>query len=47
MAQKPALDVQKHQLSRSIKIGLIRELFRKHQITQTQFKQLMQLQRCQ
>lgn len=45
VTQKPTLDAQKRQLSRSVKIGLIRELFRQGRITQAQLERLMQLQR--
>ncbi|MBD5084034.1 MAG: hypothetical protein HDT33_02955 [Clostridiales bacterium] len=37
---------QKDQLGNLVKVGLLRELYRQHHITQTQFERLMQLQRA-
>lgn len=37
--------LQKVQIDRSIKTGLIRELFQRQQITRDQFEMLMRLQR--
>lgn len=37
--------MQKVQIDRSIKTGLIRELFQRQQITRDQFEMLMRLQR--
>jgi len=34
------------QIGKLVKIGLIRELFQRNQITQAQFEQLMKLQRA-
>ena len=36
---------QTNQLDLLVKLGLIRELYRQHHITQAQFEQLMRLQR--
>lgn len=38
--------LQKVQIDRSIKTGLIRELFQRQQITRTQFERLIALQRA-
>lgn len=38
--------LQKVQINRSIKTGLIRELFQRQQITKAQFERLMALQRA-
>lgn len=46
MNQEQAKTVQTSPLDRLIKVGLIRELFRQHRITQAQFEQLMKLQRA-
>lgn len=36
----------KAQLGNLVKVGLLRELYRQHHITQAQFERLMQLQRA-
>ena len=36
---------EQSQLRQRVRIGLIRELYRQHHITRTQFEQLMRLQR--
>lgn len=36
----------KDQLDKLVKVGLLRELYRQHHITQVQFERLMQLQRA-
>ena len=37
---------QKNQLGNLVKVGLLRELYRQHHITQVQFERLMRLQRA-
>ena len=37
---------QKSQLGDLVKVGLLRELYRQHHITQAQFERLMQIQRA-